>query len=151
MRLGYREDADGHEVVGTSRIAAKIRDMDVELFVDINRDVSYPLSSPHNKGFHVKVCGTSEAFRTEMNVTDVQDKEQLIAAVKATFDCSDEYVMIGAGLSGETFSYDAQVYNRTAINNKSYANWDDDLEDLEDNTDKLVRVVLNDHLRWQVV
>ena len=150
MMLGYRKDEDGNEVVGITRIEAKIREMEVELFVNKNKDVSYPLSSPHNTGFHVKVHGTSEAFFTEINVQDVTDKEQLIAAVKGRFDCPDDYAMISPADSGETFNYDSQVYNRTAIENKSYDCWDDDLEDLEDNADKVVAVFLNDHLQWEV-
>jgi hypothetical protein len=150
MKLGYRKDDDGNEVVGVTRIEAKIREMDVELFVNKNKDVSYPLSSPHNKGFHVKVHGTSEAFFTEMNIQDVADKDQLIAAVKGQFDCTDDYAMISPADSGETFNYDSQVYNRTAIENKNYDSWDEDLEELEDNADKVVAVFLNDHLQWEV-
>jgi hypothetical protein len=153
MRLGYRINEDGAEVVGTTRIETTIREMAVELYVDKNADVSYPLSSPHNKGFHVKIHGTSEAFFTEMNINDVTEKEQLIKAVISRFDCPDIYVMISSGNanSGDTFNYDSQVYNRTAIDNKSYNNWDEDLEELEDNADKVVTVFLNDHLRWEVV
>lgn len=150
MKLGYRKDEDGNEVVGVTRVEAQIREMAVELFVNKNADVSYPLSSPHNKGFHVKVHGTSEAFFTEMNIQDVINKEELIAAVKSRFDCTDDYAMISPADSGETFNYDSQVYNRTAIENKNYDSWDEDLEDLEDNADKVVAVFLNDHLQWEV-
>lgn len=150
MKLGYRKDEDGNEVVGVTRVEAQIRDMAVELFVNKNADVSYPLSSPHNKGFHVKIHGTSEAFATEMNIQDVTSKDELIAAIKSRFDSTDDYAMISPADAGETFNYDSQVYNRTAIENKSYDSWDEDLEDLEDNADKVVAVFLNDHLQWEV-
>lgn len=151
MKLGYRKNLDGEVVPGTSKIKTTIRQLEVELLVDINRDVSYPLSSPHNKGFHVKICGTSEAFFTEFNVNDVEDEESLVSAVRQQFDSADEFIMISKALPGETFSYDAQVYNHSAIKDKRYSNWDDDLEDIEDNADQIVKVVLNDHLRWEVV
>ena len=120
------------------------------MFVSLNRDVSYPLSSPHNKGFHVKVCGTSEAFFTEMNVNDIVTEDELIEVVNHKFDAKGDYVMISKAQPGETFAYDAQVYDRHAIEQKSYSNWDDDLEDLEDNAQQLVKVFLNDQLRWEV-
>ena len=148
MKLGYRLDDSGKEVLGTSKIKTKIRDIDVELFVDVNRDVSYPLNSPHNQGIHVKICGKSEAFFTELNIIEVTDETALIEYVNDVFSCQGEFVMISKALKGETFAYDAQVYDRTAINNKSYANWDE--EDLEDNADDVVSVFLNDHLRWEV-
>ena len=151
MKLGYRLDESGKEVLGTSKIKTTIRNIDVELFVDVNRDVSYPLNSKHNKGLHVKVCGKSEAFFTEIDVMDIFEEKTLISYVSDFFEREGDFVMISKALKGETFAYDAQVYDRKAINNKSYANWDDDLEDLEDNADSLVEVFLNDHLRWEVV
>lgn len=150
MKLGYRLDDSGKEVLGTSKIKTKIRDIEVELFVDVNRDVSYPLNSPHNQGLHVKVCGKSEAFFTELNVVDVADEAALIEYVNEVFSDQGDFVLISKALKGETFAYDAPVYNRTAINDKSYANWDDDLEDLEDNAEDVVAVFLNDHLRWEI-
>ena len=150
MRLGYCLDDKGKEVLGTSKIKTQIRDMDLELLVDVNKDVSYPLNSPHNQGFHVKVCGKSEAFFTEMNIVDVEDEQGLIAKVNEVFNRQGDFVMIKKALKGETFSFDAKVYDKTAINDKAYANWDDDLEDLEDNADCVVAVFLNDHLRWEV-
>lgn len=150
MKLGYRIDDNGKEVIGTSKIKTKIRDIDVELFVDINRDVSYPLNSPHNHGLHVKVCGKSEAFFAEMNIDEAENEDSLIRQVNDIINRTGDFVMISKALKGETFGYDAQVYDREAINNKSYASWDDDLEDLEDNADSLVAVFLNDHLRWEV-
>lgn len=150
MKLGYRLDEKGKEVIGTSKIKTKIRKMDVELFVNVNRDVSYPLNSPHNQGLHVKVCGKSEAFFTELNVLDVVNEQQLIDYINEFFNRQGDFVMITKALKGETFSYDTPVYDRMAITNQSYANWDDDLEDLEDNADDVVAVFLNDNLRWEV-
>jgi len=62
----------------------------------------------------------------------------------------DAFVMITTAQAGETFSYQSQVYNQTAIDNKSYDCWDEDAEDLEDSADEVVSVFLNDQLRWEV-
>lgn len=150
MKLGYRLDDSGKEVRGTSKIKTKIRDIEVELFVDVNRDVSYPLNSPHNQGLHVRICGKSEAFVTELNVLEVVDESALIRYINDVFSRQGDFVMISKALKGETFAYDAPVLDRDAINNKSYVNWDDDLEDLQDNAEDVVAVFLNDHLRWEV-
>lgn len=150
MKLGYKIDENGRECLSTSVISTRIRQLEVDLYVDVNKDLSYPLSSPHNKGYHVKVVGKREAFRTEFNVIDVTTEEEMIAAVNQRFDSEDEYVRIGNGKSGETFDFETKVYNKTAIQNKTYADWDDDLEDLEDNAEQVLPVFLNDHLRWEV-
>lgn len=150
MKLGYKIDENGKECLSTSIISTRIRELDVDLYINVNRDLSYPLSSPHNQGYHVKVVGKREAFRTEFNLNDVNTEEQLVAAINDKFNSQDEFVRIGNGKSGETFDYETKVYNKTAIDKKAYADWDDDLEDLEDNADQVISVFLNDHLRWEV-
>jgi hypothetical protein len=85
-----------------------------------------------------------------MNVNDIVTEDELIEVVNHKFDAKGDYVMISKAQPGETFAYDAQVYDRHAIEQKSYSNWDDDLEDLEDNAQQLVKVFLNDQLRWEV-
>jgi hypothetical protein len=55
--------------------------------------------------------------------------------------------MITDAVAGESFPYGSRVYSRTAISNKSYADWGDDLEELDDHADSVVPVFLNDQLR----
>lgn len=150
MQLGYKLDDDGHEVMGISVIDSHIRGVDVTLIYYINKDISYPLSSPHNKGFHVAVHGVDDEFITEVNVNDVANEEELVAKVTQLFHSQDEYVMITSANSGETFPFTTRVYDQTAINDKRYDCWDEDAEDLEDNADKVAPIFLNDQLRWQV-
>jgi hypothetical protein len=150
MRLGYKTDDSGHQHIGTSVTATRIRDLDVELFVTINKNVSYPLESSHNKGFHVEVHGKNAELITDFNVNDVATEFELIAAVTDFFTPKDNYVMITSAASGETFHYETEVYNQSAIDNKSYDCWDEDLEQLEDNADQVVAVFLNSELCWQV-
>ncbi len=150
MKLGYKIDDNGNECLSASVISTRIRELDVELYITVNKDLSYPLSSPHNNGYHVKVVGKREAFRTEFNIDEVADEQAMIAAVNDKFNLTDEYLKIGSAKPGETFDFGTKVYNKTAIDQKSYGDWDDDLEDLEDNADKVVPVFLNDHLRWEV-
>jgi hypothetical protein len=150
MPLGYKTDENGKECLSTSIIDTRIKALDVELYVNVNKDLSYPLSSPHNNGFHVKVIGKTEAFRTEFNINKVATEEALIDAVSQFFFYPDQYVKIGTAQPFETFAFETEIYNRTKIDNKSYSSWDEDLEDLEDNANNVVGVFLNDHLRWEV-
>mgnify|MGYP003624989260 CR=1 FL=1 len=150
VKLGYRIDDNGNEVIGTSTISTRIKELDVKLLIHINKDVSYPLQSPHNKGFHVKVRGKDGKLISDFNVNDVTTESELIDAVIDFFNNKDKYVMITSAVSGETFQYETKVYNQTAIDNKSYDCWDEDLEDLEDNVDHIVTVFLNNELRWEV-
>lgn len=150
MKLGYKLDESGRECLSTSIISTRIRDLDVDLYINVNRDLSYPLSSPHNQGYHVKVIGQSEAFRTEFNINNVATEDEMVSAINDKFSPADDFVRIGNAKSGETYDFETKVYNRTAIEKKSYADWDDDLEDLEDNAENLVSVFLNNHLRWEV-
>lgn len=150
VKLGYRIDDNGNEVIGTSTISTRIKELDVKLLIHINKDVSYPLQSPHNKGFRVKVRGKDGKLISDFNVNDVTTESELIDAVIDFFNNKDKYVMITSAVSGETFQYETKVYNQTAIDNKSYDCWDEDLEDLEDNVDHIVTVFLNNELRWEV-
>ena len=150
MRLGYTTDDSGSQITCTTVIPTHIRDIDVELLVHVNRDISYPLQSPHNRGLHVDVRQLSGGSITDFNVNEVTGEAELIDAVNDFFDSEDKYVMISDAACGETFSYETEVYDQTAIDNKSYDCWDDDKENLEDNADHLVSVFLNNKLRWQV-
>lgn len=150
MKLGYKTDQDGHQLIGISITPARIRELDVKLLVKINKNVSYPLQSQHNKGFHVDVQGENGELITELDVNDVTTEPELIAVVTDFFSSTDHYVMITSVAAGETFHYQAKVYNQSAIDNKSYDSWDDDLDELEDNADRVVPVFLNSELRWQV-
>jgi len=150
MELGYKIDDSGQKIHATTIIPTRIKAQDVELLVNVNRDVSYPLNSPHNRGLHIKVRDKDKICITELNLEEITTEQELLTAVNEFFDDNDDYVMIENAAPGETFPYDSQVYNLTAINNHSYHGWDDDLEDLEDNADHQVTVFLNDNLRWQV-
>ena len=150
MELGYKTDDSGHKIHATSIIPARIKALEVELLVNVNRDVSYPLNSPHNRGLHVKIREKDNSLITELNLELVANEQELLTAVDEYFDDNDEYVMISTAAPGETFPYDSQIYNLTAIKNHSYYGWDDDIEDLEDNSEQQVTVFLNEHLRWQV-
>lgn len=150
MKLGYTKDHNGNEVSGTTIIPAHIRALDVALFVHRNRDISYPLQSPHNKGFHVDIQQQGGESITEFNVNGVSNESELIDAVNQHFDNPDTFVMITSALSGDTFAYETSVFDQTAIDNHSYDCWDEDKEELEDNAERVVPVFLNDQLRWQV-
>lgn len=149
MKLGYIIDDSGNEHRATSIIDAHIRALDVKLLVNVNKDINYPLSSPHNRGLHVKVQSNNELI-TELNIEALSSEADLLDTVKRFFDTQAHYVMITSAAAGESFPYSTPVYNRSAIDDKSYDSWDEDLEDLEDNADKLVTVFLNDQLRWQI-
>ena len=150
MKIGYRIEDNGNEVIGTSTISTRIKELDVNIFVHINKDVSYPLQSSPNKGFHVKVQGIEGKLISDFNVYDVATESELINAVIDFFNNKDKYVMITSAASGETFHYETKVYNQTAIDNKSYDCWDEDLDELEDNVDHISTVFLNNKLRWEV-
>ncbi len=154
MRPGHQTDSKGNEPINAvhpSVISAHLRALDVELIVKANKDLSYPLSSPHNNGLHVIVQDKKAAVITQFNTADVESETELIAAVNDFFNSNDQYVMITSASVGDTFAYNTTVYNQTAIDNKSYDCWDEDLETLEDHADQVVSVTLNDELRWQVM
>ena len=148
--LGHEIDENRDASIGNSTIATRIKDLEVKLLVHINKDVSYPLQSPHNKGFHVSVQGKNGELITDFNINDVTSETDLMNAVVDYFNSKDKFVMITSAVAGETFHYETKVYNQTAIDNKSYDCWDEDLDEIEDNADHLVSVFLNNELRWQV-
>lgn len=150
MEFGYKMGDLGDKIHATSVIPAHIKALDVELLVNINHDVSYPLNSPHNRGLHVKIRDNNKTFITELNIEKVATEQELIQAVTDSFHINDEYVMINKAVSGDTFPFDSPVFNLTAINNQSYHGWDDDQQELDDDVDQQTRVFLNEKLRWQV-
>ena len=140
VRLGYKTDENGHDIIATTITSTRIKELDVKLFVSVNHDVSYPLQSSHNKGFHVLVKGEDNQLITDFNVDNIETELELIEAAKKYFSSEDQFVMITPASSGETFPFEEEVYNQTAINNKSYASYADDLEELEENIDHTVNV-----------
>ncbi|NQY38442.1 MAG: hypothetical protein HRT37_26630 [Alteromonadaceae bacterium] len=150
MKLGYKTDDNGHEIIATTITPARIKELDVNLHVSVNHDVSYPLQSSHNKGFHIIVKDTNNQVITDFNIDNIKSESELIESSNKFFTSEDSFVMITSSTAGETFPYDEKVYNQTAMNNKSYSSFDDDLEELEDNAERIVDVFLNDELRWQV-
>ena len=150
MKLGYITDDNGHETIATTITTARIKALDVNLHVSVNHDVSYPLQSSHNKGFHIVVKDTNNQVITDFNLDDIKTESALIEASTKFFSSEDHFVMITSAASGETLPYDEKVYNQTSINNKTYRSYDDDLEELEDNSERIKDVFLNDEFRWQV-
>ncbi|MFT5163187.1 MAG: hypothetical protein ACI9FJ_001772 [Alteromonadaceae bacterium] len=151
MKIGYKTDENGNEHIAITTIDAHIRAVNVKLLVNINKDVNYPLSSPHNHGYHVLVHNQDNQTLCEFNIETATTQAEVIAATSDFFANQDQFVMIAPqAKSGDTFDYTTQVYDKTAIENKNYDCWDEDLEDLEDNADKVVSVKLNDQLRWEV-
>lgn len=153
MSLGYTTDENGHEYMATTHIATRIRQLDVDLQLSVNCDLSYPLNSPHNQGFHVKVVDQSDGLIAEFNLNSAETEQQVIEAVKARFEISDHYQVIAPknAQTGDTFAFNHhEIYNRTAIDNKAYADWDDDLEEIDDHAEQVADVTLNDQLRWQI-
>ena len=90
MELGYKIDDSGQKIHATTIIPTRIKAQDVELLVNVNRDVSYPLNSPHNRGLHIKVRDKDKICITELNLEEITTEQELLTAVNEFFDDNDD-------------------------------------------------------------